>query len=329
MIGSLLLAAAAPEVLRTPPESPAVVSWQLIAPDFPPVIVVAQPPSGLPEPVRTMIEAAYKTGDDEAIATVVGLAKANFADYVPEIENLSSEQAKLLFAARREVQRREQARIATARFFDIWKGTLEAGGSRSTGTTQATGLYLSAKLTRDGLRWRQQFNARLDYQETSNVPSTERWLIAWQPNYKIGETFYAYGLGQYEHDRFLGYNSRETLGIGLGYQAVNDPKLKITIEGGPAFRHSDFVAQPSRTTLAGRGSLSARWVLSPTFSFVQDAAVFVEADDATASSNTSLETKLIGALRARLSYNVQFERESLSSDRRFDTTTRATLIYGF
>jgi putative salt-induced outer membrane protein len=329
MSATLLLAAALAGAPSPPTDHLTLSSSEPIALDIPPVVLVVAPPLSLPDPVRTMIEAAYKTGDDKTITAVVGLAKANFPNYLPDIEDVSAEQAKLLAAVRRETQEREQARIAAASFFDIWKGTLEAGGSRSTGTTEAVGIYASAKLTRDGLRWRQQIDARLDYQETNNVPSTERWLVAWQPNYKIDDQFYAYGLGQYEHDKFLGYNSRETLGVGLGYQAVSSPKLKITIEGGPAFRHTDYVAQPSRTTIAGRGSLSARWALSPTFSFLQDASVFYEANDATASSNTSLETKLIGSLRARFSYNVQFERESPISDRRLDTTTRATLVYGF
>ncbi|MDO6415752.1 DUF481 domain-containing protein [Sphingomonas sp. BIUV-7] len=294
-----------------------------------PMLQFAPPAPGLPGPVRTMIEAAFKTGNDKTISDVVGLAKDNFPTYITEIESISALQRTMLANVREQAQEREQARIAAASLFQIWKGELEAGGTRSTGTTRTLGIYASAKLQRDGIRWRQRLTARLDYQETDNERTTERWQIAWQPNYKFNDLRYAYGLAQYEHDRFLGIESRGTFGVGYGYLAASRPDLTITLEAGPAIRRTVFIDEANRTKLAGRGSFSAMWAISPTLTFRQDAAVFFEGTDATASSATALETKLLGALKAKFSYNLQFERETPTTSRQLDTVTRATLVYGF
>ena len=294
------------------------------------------PPLHLPpgidptDTIAAMIAAAYRTGDDKTIDAVVGVAKATFPDQVALIDRLAAGDAAVLAQTRQEAQDRERARILQARFYEIWKGELEAGASRSTGTTDTFGVYASAKMARDGINWRQKFAGRLDIQRTEGVTTTERANIAWQPNYKFDELLYAYGLVQYEHDRTLGYENRATLGSGLGYTALQTTRGKIDLEGGPALRWTDFTeGQRSRTTLAGRASVTAAFAVTRTFLVRQDAALYFEAKDTTVTSTSAIETTLIGALKGRLSYNVQFEQNTPENTRSLDTITRATLVYQF
>jgi len=295
--------------------------------------VCAEPP--LPsqiDPADTlaaMIAAAYRTGDDATIQAIVGVAKATFPDQAVEIDRLAAGDAAVLAQTRKKEQEREQARIAEATFFEIWKGELEAGASRSTGSTRSLGVYASANLTRDGLKWRQKINARIDFQQTDNITTSERLIAAWQPNYKFDDRLYSYGLAQYEHDRFLGYSHRLTFGTGLGYTAIATPRAKLALEGGPAVRITRFIDMPDKTTIAGRASLSGQVALTPTLTFSQDASLFFESGDTTATATTSLDTKLIGALKARFSYNIQYEQDAPDGHRGLDTITRATLVYGF
>jgi putative salt-induced outer membrane protein len=279
--------------------------------------------------IAAMLASAYRSGDDATIRAVVGVAKATFPDQAAEIDRLAAGNAAVLATTRREEQMREQQRIADATFFEIWKGELELGASVSNGNANVTGIYASAKLNRDGLRWRQKFAGRIDYQRTNGVTSTERVLMAYQPNYKMSDDSYAYGLVQYERDRSLGYSDRETIGGGIGLTAFKSRYGKIDIEGGPALRETAFLGEPNRTTIAGRASLAARYALSPTLNFSQDASVFVEAGDATASSTSAIDTRLIGRLKAKLSYNVQFEQDTLEGHKSVDRSGRATLVYAF
>lgn len=279
--------------------------------------------------IAAMLDSAYRSGDDATIRAVVGVAKATFPEQAVEIDRLAAGDAAVLAATRKQEQLRQQERIAEATFFEIWKGELEFGASRSTGSANLTGIYASAKLNRDGLFWRQKLTGRIDYQRTDGVTTTERALLAYQPNYKLGDDRYAYGLAQYERDRSLGISSRETFGGGVGLTAFKSAQGKIDIEGGPALRQTDFIGRPNRTTLAGRASLSARYALSPTLNFSQDASLFVESGDTTANATSAIDTRLIGRLKAKLSYNIQYEQDSTPGQRTLDTVGRATLVYGF
>lgn len=279
--------------------------------------------------LAAMIAAAYRSGDDATINAVVGVAKATFPDQVAVIDRLAAGDAAILADTRKEAQEREQARIMQARFFQIWKGELEGGATRSTGTTRSLGIYASAKLTRDGLEWRQKVSGRLDVQQTDNVTTTERLIAAWQPNYKIDDRLYSYGLAQYEHDRTLGYDHRFTIGAGIGYTAISTATTRLEFEGGPAVRRTDFTDLPGTTTIAGRASVTARVALTPTLTLSEDAALFVEAKDTTATATSALESTLIGAVKARLSFNIQYEQDAPDTVHKLDTVTRATLVYGF
>jgi putative salt-induced outer membrane protein len=279
--------------------------------------------------IAAMLAAAYRSGDEATIRAVTGVAKATFPDDITEIDRLAAGNAAVLAATRRDEQLREQTRIAAATFFEIWKGELEFGASRSTGSSQVTGLYASAKLNRDGLRWRQRLTGRIDYQRSNGSTTTDRTLIAYQPGYKWNDDLYAYGLAQYERDPSLGYANRETLGAGIGITAYKSPRGKLDLEGGPAFRETDFVGQPARTTIAARASLAARFTISPTLALTQDASIFVETGDATATATSAVDTRLIGRLKARLSYNIQYEQDNQAHRNSLDTIGRATLVYAF
>jgi putative salt-induced outer membrane protein len=279
--------------------------------------------------IAAMIANAYRSGNDATIQAVVAVAKATFPDQAVEIDRLAAGNAAALAVARKEDLQRAEARIAAASFFEIWKGELEAGASRSTGSTRTFGAYVAARLNRDGLRWRQRFTGRLDYQETDGTRTTERLIAAYQPNYKLSETLYTYGLAQLERDPSLGYSTRGTLGGGLGFVAASGLGRRVEIEAGPAIRRTDFIGPERKTTLAARASLSALLPLSPTLVLSQNAALFVEANDTTATSTTAIDTTLIGALKGRLSYNVQYEQSPFDGGNSLDTITRATLVYNF
>ena len=279
--------------------------------------------------IAAMLDAAYRSGDDTTIRSVIGVAKATFPDQSIEIDRLAAGDAAVLAQSRKEAQIRQQERIAEATFFEIWKGELELGASQSNGTSDVGGVYVSAKLTRDGLAWRQKFTGRVDYQRSNGITTTERALAAYQPNYKLSDDSYVFGLVQYERDRSLGYLNRETIGAGIGLTAFKSPRGRVDFEGGPAIRMTDFLDQPNRTTLAARGSLAARYTLSPSLNFSEDASLFVESGDTTASATSAIDTRLIGRLKAKLSYNIQYEQDAAYGQKSLDTVGRATLVYAF
>jgi putative salt-induced outer membrane protein len=326
MTGSLLLMllAAAPQVDVVVFAAPPPLAPPLITPPAPPSV-----PPKLPDEVQAVIDAAIEAGDPQAISAVMRFTKQTNPASVSQIDALNAAyQAKLAEKQAREARERAE-RLAAASFLELWKGEIEAGASRSTGNTDNLGLYGGVKLEREGLKWRNRVNARADFQRTSDVTTTERVSASWQPNYKFDDRLYAYGIAQYEHDRFLGYSNRYTSGGGIGYGVVTTPALKIDFEGGPAFRYTEMIDGESETAIASRASLGLRWKISPTLQFTQDAALYIESGNNNAVATSALDTRLIGALKARFSYNVQYEKDAPVGRDPVDTLSRATLVYSF
>jgi len=314
------------EIAPPPPPEPPIID----APDAPIVVNMPSPEAvALPPPARRMVETAIKEGNEAAIKSVATLARKLYPDGVAQIDALVAQHDAEVAEAKAIAAREKAEALANAALLDNWKGQIEAGASRSTGNTRSLGVYGSLKLTKEGLHWRHEISARADFQQTAGETTAERFNAAWQPNYKFGDRLYAYGLGQYEHDRLLGYDSRYTAGAGIGYTVVSEKDLKVDFEGGPALRLTDYIDEPERTTVAGRASMNIKWKITPTLDFSQNAAVYLESGNNNAVATTALDTKLIGALKARFSYNLTYERNAPAPRDKLDTLTRATLVYSF
>jgi putative salt-induced outer membrane protein len=321
-----------PPIIWLQPPQPAPIPILLLPPPTPaplPVIVAAAPTISLPDAVRALLTAASRQNDPEAFAAVAKLARETNPANAGQIDALVAEQEARLAEAKARTARERADRLASAAFLELWKGELEAGASYATGNSNYLGLYGGAKLNREGLNWRHGFNARIDYQQTRGRTTTERAIIGWQPNYKVDDRLFVFGLAQYEHDRFLGYRHRGTAGTGLGYTFVSNEALRIELTGGPALRHTRFYEEDETTNIAGRASVSARWTITPGLTFAHDSALFLESGNNTATATTSIDTKLIGALKGRLSYNVTYESDPPPGRQSRDTLSRATLVYSF
>src|SRR5690606_24769786 len=133
-----------------------------------------------------------------------------------------------------------------------------------TGNASNLGALGSLELTRIGIDWTHKLIARADIQSTDGETTAERILASWQPNYRMNKRTYAFGLAQYEHDPFAGYDGRYTLGGGIGYRALTGRTLQLDLEGGPALRYTDEGGdlagiRDRNSEIVGRGSLKVMW----------------------------------------------------------------------
>ena len=87
------------------------------------------------------------------------------------------------------------------------------------------------------------------------------------------------------------------------------------------------VAAETLTTLSARASVNLRWTLLPKLELTQASSLYLEGENRSASAVTSLDAQVIGPLKARLSYDVRYERLIASSH--LDTLGRATLVISF
>ena len=289
---------------------------------LPLLLANAEDPDTVPPPIKAMLDAAMDAGSEGDVAVIVKYAKAA----APE-----SAETVMKIASRWSQERREtaQRKLREADFFDLMKARAELGGYVQSGNTENVGLAASVEIKREGIDWRHKLRLQADYQESLGQVTRERYLAAYEPNWKLDDRAYVYGAGQYESDRFSGFTDRFSLSAGAGYSAIKRPGLKLDLELGPAFRSTHLITDATESNVAARGSLDLDWKLSRGITVRQNASAYLQDANSTVSSKSALLARLIGPLSAQLSYTLQYESMPPASRKTTDTTTRAALVLDF
>jgi putative salt-induced outer membrane protein len=304
------------------------------APEAPMVTLLIPPPPNpnavaLPPAARAVLEQAMKTNDAATFAAVEKATRQQYPDGGPQIDALAAKNAAQIAEKQAAGARAKAEALAAASFLDNWKGEIDLGGSYTKGNTDAVAVYGAFKLNKDGLRWRHALSARADYAKSAGQISTDKDTAAYQPQYKLTDRLYAYGLGQFDRDEILGIRYRFTESAGLGYTLARGAKFNLSVEAGPAVRETRYIGQPRDTKPAGRGSVNFDWKPNANIELTNQSAVFFEADDTNITSTTALTSKLFGPVKGQISYNVTYEDDVPGQARSFDTITAASLVYGF
>ena len=286
------------------------------------LVVPRVPGPEIPPEVRAMLDAAMQAGDESGVDTIVKYARSGDPSSADLVLRRATEWREARARARDQ-------RVRRAGALELWTGRVEAGGFVSSGNSDVTGFSAIADATREGLRWRHRVLAQADLQRTNGVTSRERYVLGYQPNYKIDERGYIYGNAQFEADRFLGYDRRYSASVGAGYGVLRRAGLTLDMELGPAFRQTDFTDDTMQSSLAARGSLDLDWTLVSGLVVRQDASVYWQRYNSTISSVSAIEARLLGPLSAKLSYTVQYESQPPDGRLSTDTIGRASLVYSF
>ncbi|HBC16312.1 MAG TPA: DUF481 domain-containing protein [Erythrobacter sp.] len=293
----------------------------------------------LPEGARAMIDAAIASGDERKVATVIGLARTTWPEERSTIDAIN-DQWKITLAARRAAEAEaEQTALINAGIFDRWSGEGELGAFQSSGNTESVGVAAALRLDREGIDWTHSIRLRADYQRQNGSTSREQFAASYEPRWQFDENIFAYGLAQYERDRIQGFSSRYSVSGGFGYRVIDNPKLKLSLKAGPAYRVTDFTDGTSADRLAGLVGLDFDWQMLDRLKLTQDVEALAETggeatlifDGANTTINlvTGLDFRVSNRLRSRLSYKVEYDSNPPTGSEGTDTLTRATLIYGF
>ncbi|WP_213981935.1 DUF481 domain-containing protein [Sphingomonas sp. dw_22] len=276
----------------------------------------------IPPTIKSMLDAAMQSGSESDVATIVKYAKT--------ADPASADQVMKIAAAwRSDRQQTAQRKLREADFLDLVKGHAELGGYISTGNTENIGLSAAIEIKREAIEWRHKLRFQADYQESLGVTTRERYLAAYEPNWKFDDRAYLYGAAQFESDRFSGFTDRFSISTGAGYSAIKSQAMKLDLELGPAFRHTNFIDQTVESNVAARGSLDFGWKLMRGLSVTQNASAYVEKANSTVSTKSALLAKLIGPLSAQFSYSMQYESTPPIGRKTTDTISRAGLVIDF
>lgn len=301
--------------------------------------IVSPAQAALPEPVKAMIEAAIASGKDAEVRSVVKFAKVANPDDVAEIDAMFAAYT----AKKTQLAAAEKKAKMEAPFFENWTGEGELGGFRNTGNSSNVGVSGGIKLAKDAVDWRLKFRARADYQRSNGVTSREQYAAALEPEYKIDDRLFIYGLAQYDRDRFQGFSSRYTVSGGIGYTVIKEKDIFLDVKAGPAWRLTEFTEGGSDSSIAGLIGLDLGWQIAKNLKLTQGAGATLASDAQsltsanvifssgtnTLTATTGLDAKINGKLSARLSYAIEHETNPPDGREKTDTLSRATLVYDF
>ncbi|WP_448585551.1 DUF481 domain-containing protein [Thermaurantiacus sp.] len=277
--------------------------------------------AALPEPVRAMVAAAARSGDQAKIDAVVAVAKETHPDDAAEVDAIVA----------RIAEDREKARIAalaSAGPFDNWTGRVDLGGSVQTGNADTRNLALVLQIVRDGLSWRHRAEASADIQRSDGATDQQRILAAFQSDWKLSDRLFLWGRFDFETNFDAGVRRRFIESAGIGWRALARETLTWDVEVGPAARQTRFDDGRREDSLAFRGASRFSWTFAPKTRLTNDSFLFVEA--ASSLNNTAaISTSLFGNLVAGLSLTYLWEEEPAPGLRSSSTITRFTVGYGF
>ncbi|KLI63806.1 membrane protein [Aurantiacibacter marinus] len=293
----------------------------------------------LPDAARAMIDAAIAGGDADAVEAVVAAARTAFPEGSGQIDTIwqsyRAEQAEVAAVqAAAEVEA-----IRNAGLFDNWSGQGQIGGFQSSGNSDEFGVTAALEAKREGIDWEHRLRLSGDFRRTDGVTSREQILARYEPRFQINDRLFSYGLIQFDRNVQQGFSARYAASGGLGYRLVDTDTMDLSIKAGPAYRVTEFVEGGSSSRIAGLLGVDFDWRLTDSIKLTQDANSTVETggeallivDGSNTSLNavTGIEATLIGSLRARASWSIEYDSNPPAGSVSTDTITRFTLIYGF
>ena len=273
----------------------------------------------IPQPVEALIRAA---GPDR-IDAVAAVAKTTNPNSVAEIDALVSSLKAEAAARRREA-------LASQGFFEGWGGEGQFGGFVTSGNTKDNGFNIGIVLNKDGLTWRHHINALADFQTAGGKRTREAYRLGYEADYAISQRWYAYGLLQWERDKFALLDRRFTEAVGVGYIVLNEAPFSLTVDGGPAFRQTRYITPAfSKNQVASRITGKFAWDIRDGLKFTEDLGTLIGSGDSTLYSRTALTAAIMGNMSARVSFDVNHETSPPAGVKKTDTATRFTVVYSF
>jgi len=285
------------------------------------ILFLASQASAAPVPPET--ERLIRAATPAQIDVVAAVAKTANPNSAAEIDALVAS----IKAATVEMRRQQ---LATQSVFQGWTGEGQVGGSVTSGNTEDTAFNVGLALNREGLMWNHHINAIADFQKTDGTTTREAFRASYQLDYRISNLWFAYGLFQWERDKFALLDRRFTESLGIGYTVLRTAPFSLIVDGGVALRQTQYI-MPDREESDVAGCVTAKfaWDIRPNIRFTEEAGGLFGGTTSTIYSRSAFTVGLFGAFSARAAFDVNYESNPPPDVETTDTITRFALVYSF
>ena len=211
-----------------------------------------------------------------------------------------------------------------------WSGEAELGGVARSGNTENLGVSASAEVIYEVAPWRHILSGSFDYLETRLATEEQAIEAEYQLNYDLTERTFVYSLAHYEDDRFSGFDYEITASAGLGSKVIDEERLSWVLAAGPSVRvFREEAAGETEAVPGARLNSDLTWEISDTAKLANETEVRLDSDRSEVENETSLTLQIIESLAGRFSFSAQYRSPVPEDTDKLDTTTKASLVYGF
>lgn len=286
----------------------------------------------LPDGAARMISAALHLEDAAQTDAVIAAAKLAFPEDHDAINTLVAELTQSTEPLRVEafVVTGTMPEPETYSFLENLAGNLDLNASYTDGNTETSnfGARLNVSMKREANIHRVEAYANTG--EANGIRNQENWGGSYQMDTLWTDDIFGYVRGSYESDAFLGFEYRAFAGAGAGYYFVQNEGLSLRGEVGPGYRYSrikDTGDEDADWVLYG--AIDTNWNLNSDWQIGHNSKVTLSEPSTSVSSRSQLSTALTDAVRAGMTYEVQYEENPPVDKDNLDTIWKINFSYGF
>lgn len=210
-------------------------------------------------------------------------------------------------------------------------GEFALGGSFANGNTEHRAISLDGKAVYRAGRVEDKYKAAFEFVDNGAITIAKRWMVGAQSSVDIQDGLYAFGYGNYEDDRFTGYNYELDGGIGAGYRIIRTESALLSFEAGPGYRYSKLPAPLTKEKkLYARGVINFQYVISGNAKIENETTVRWDSLRTKIDNVFAVTSKFTTTLSGRLSVEVKHNSKPPALGiNKTDTLTKASVLYSF
>lgn len=221
-----------------------------------------------------------------------------------------------------------------------WSGNVAAGYTAVSGNSDSTTANFKGEVFYDQERWHHSALATALGSSQDNETSAEAYKALLKTKYDVTEVIYAFGLAEYNKDRFSAYDHQIFEVAGLGWRVFRSENQELNLELGVGATQSKLrQPDPPEPQLAsgerdvnefvGRVGGDYHWHISETATFSETVATTIGSDNTYVESLTELKAGIVGNVSLVLGYLVKHNTDVPAGVDKTDTQTSISLEYKF
>ncbi|PSF07068.1 DUF481 domain-containing protein [Marinobacter fuscus] len=230
------------------------------------------------------------------------------------------------------------APMVQAQANESWEGEAELGVLMTSGNTDETKANGRLGLINEQEFWRNSGEFSTKYTEADDETTAEEYRAELATNYKFDEQQYWFLRGNWEDDRFSGYEFESSVTTGYGNRVWRSGKRSfLDLSAGAGYRYNKRMDVDPDTGRDVEEDAIARlaaqfdYGLSENSLFRQKLSTEMGLDDnnTVSRSETSLQSSIMNNLSMKVAYRVKHVSDAPDDSESTDTELAVSLLYGF